>query len=136
MSYAAERAVIRQRFAAAWNNRTPIAWPNVDFRIPATAWVRFGFFPGPADQISVGGGGQDLYRADGDVVIEIFAPRGKGDPEAAELTDLAVEAFRGFRTASIAFWTPRATAGEEVDGWWKVDVIAPYQRDSRHARAS
>jgi hypothetical protein len=136
MSYLTERQAIQARFQAAWGTSTPVAWPGIHFRPPTNAaWVRFTVIPGPADQVSVGTA-TDLYRGDGDVLVEVFTPLGAGELQALTLADEVVEAFRGWRSGDLAFFTPRVLPGLETDGWWKTDVIAPYQRDSRHARAS
>ena len=136
MSYLSERQAIQSRFGDEWGDRTEVSWPNVDFSPPSgEAWVRFRVQSGPAAQVAMGGP-ENLYRHDGDVVIEVFAPRGHGERAALEHADLAAAAFRAWRTAELTFWTPRLTPAEVVDGWWKVDVICPFQRDNRFPAAS
>lgn len=134
--YVGERKAIWARFDSGWDGRTWVDWPGIGGRPPkGEAWVRFGIQNSPSAQISVGGS-QDLYRHDGAVVLEVFAPLGEGEDPALELADAAADVFRGWRGGGLKFFAPYVTQSERRDGHWKVDVICPFERDERLTRAS
>lgn len=149
MSYVAERQAIQGRIAGeveSWDEPAPIAWPNVDgWHVPGgeslaeqpsgRAWLRVRITGGPEEQASVGAP-EDLYRREGEVICEVFAPRGAGEREALEAAEKLAALFRGWRTSDLAFFAPRTTDPAVTDGWWKVDVIAAFEHDRRFAPAT
>ena len=141
--YAPEAQQIRDRFTAEWTDggspRTPVDYENehfdaqVDAADPTTGrplpWVRLTVFGSDASRASLGGS-VARYRHDGETVIEVFAPRGGGDAEARQLADHAAGIFRSWQSGELTFWTPRVVRLGREGQWYRLNVIAPFKRDS------
>lgn len=137
MGYEFEAQRILSRFAAEWTDNgdelTPIAWPNTPFDPPQSgAWVRITIQPSTSRVASIAGP-YTRFRHDGDVVVEIFAPHGDGTETALMLADRAAAIFRGFEHHNLTFFAPRMVHVGNRDGWYRVNVICPYQRDTAFA---
>lgn len=132
MSYEDEGVFIRSRFNSEWAGRTQVAYPNVPFSKPNAAWVRLGVNGSGADAVSVGDPDAIRYRHDGMVIVEVFTPVQSGDGESRELCDAAAAVFRGVKDAAtkLRFRAPYRIEVGVVDGWFKADVLCPFERDT------
>lgn len=131
MSYVSEAALIRNRFESQWSSPIPaFILENKKVSKPTDApWVRMTIQNGDANVACVGGS-TIRYRHDGSVIVEIWTPLGEGDGEARELGDLAASIFRGWESGGLRFWAPRVVPLGERNGWYRVNMIAPFQRDT------
>ena len=93
--YAEEFNDLAGAFAAEWNNRTPVAWPNVAFvpPNPPAPWCRFTVLNGAASVMSIGVPGHNRVVHPGRVVVQCFAPRGAGELAARQSADEAAGIF-------------------------------------------
>ena len=123
MTYAAERAAIETRFRDAWS-ATPVAWPNVPFTPPATAWVRFRLLSGAASNETLANG----VAYPGIIDIGVFVPEGVGTGQAATLADDAAAIFSNQRFSGVTCGAAYAIPVGESDGWHQVTVTVPYIR--------
>lgn len=130
VGYEAEASLIRARFEEQWDPRVPVNYPNMPDNKPAarTAWLRLSILPTDARVASIGGPAV-RYRHDGDIIAEIHAPENQGSGPALALADDVCAAFRAWRSGELIAWAPRVVVVGNRDGWYVVNVIAPYQRD-------
>lgn len=136
-SYLQEASAITARFAERWGDLTPVAWDDQGNETPGstegypylTDWVRFAVYPATANTTSIGGP-RLRYRHAGEVVIEIYAVPGQGPHKALSLADTACGIYRAWETPGLRFYAPRIVRVGNEGGWYRVNVIAPYQRDS------
>lgn len=132
MSYNAQAEAIRTRFRTQWADETPISWPNEPFKTPSppVPWVRFQILDNNAEQADIGGSAS-TYRHEGDVLVEVFVPLGSGEFRVRQLTQKVQDAFRGWQSGGMRFYTPRAVpVGKSEEIWWKINVLARFERDS------
>lgn len=138
MSYAAEFTAIKTRFETEWIDpldppapRTPVAWENEHFKAPAEPepWVRVTVFGSTASRASVGGTSA-RYRHDGEVIVEVWFPANEGSAGARTLADAAAAVFRAWQAGTLTFWTPRVVRVGREGAWYRLNVIAPFKRDS------
>lgn len=145
--YDAEGNAIQARFAGSWvtddsppKPLTLIAWENVAFTAPGSGpgapekqdWVRIQVLGSDATVVSIGGP-QVTHRHGGDVVIEIFGLPNTGPARVRQLADKACSIFRGWQSGGMVFWTPRVVDVGLQDGWYRKNVICPFQRDTAFA---
>ncbi len=132
MTLEAAHAALRQRFATGWGSTTPVQWPNQRFDIPETAWVRFVIEDADVQWRSMGDPGNNRERHIGQVVVQIFVPRGDGEGVSVEYADTIKAIFRGWQdaTSGVRFRVPpyARQAGTERK-WYQVNVVAPYEFD-------
>jgi hypothetical protein len=132
VSYTAQDQAIRTRFRSQWSGETPISWPNEEFRPPnpPAPWVRLRVMDFDAEQADIAGA-LSTYRHTGDVVVEVFVPLGSGEFRAKELAQKVQDVFRGWQSGGMRFYTPRAVpVGKSEEIWWKINVLARFERDS------
>lgn len=138
MTYVSEGAAIRAWFTAEWESGVPIhLLENSEFTDkPENApWARLAIRPNDVNAVAVGGP-VTRYRYDGDIILEIFTPSGTGDGRAKELADLGDTILRGRAEDGIQVWAARAITLGVRDGWYRINVIARYQRDEDHDSTS
>lgn len=129
--YVGEDAAIRTWFQAEWEAGVPIHLiEGSAFREKPTnaPWARLLIRPRASAVVSVGAP-IIRHRHVGSVIVEIFTPDGNGDGRAKELGDLACDILRGRQENGVVVWNARAIPLGVQDGWVRVNVIAPYQRD-------
>jgi len=134
MSYEQERDDIETHFLTEWTTTTKIRWDNVKWDNPAEdpSWVALTIITDEADQISLGD--NPRYRFPGMVIVQVFVKEGTGTGVVNQLADQVVEAFR-LRTLGTAptgfvkFQTPWKRREGVKNGWFQMNVFAPYQRD-------
>lgn len=134
MSYSSEKRAMEQRFAAAWNH-TPIQWPNVAFN-PTTLseWVRISIAGMESFQASMGDD-TNLFRYPGLVAVSIFVRPNSGAKRTDELVDAVCDIWRAAQFNGISMKTPYKVEIGVVDGWYQVNVLCSYQRDSYQSRS-
>ena len=137
--YVGEKATIRGWFRDGWESGVPIhliegsAFKDKPTNAP---WARLAIRPREARVASVGGPTAVNFRHDGDIILEIFTPDGLGDGRATELADLGCSIIRGKQDGGIVCWSARAIPLGTRDGWVRVNVIGPYQRDEQFSVSS
>ena len=129
--YVGEAATFRAWFSDGWEEGVPLALVenSAKFAKPTNApWARLAIRPVDSEVASIGGP-QVRYRQTGNLILEIFAPEGTGDGRARELADLACSIVRGREEARLRVWSARAIPLGVRDGWYRINVIAPYSWD-------
>lgn len=131
-TYQEEFDAIAAAFAAAWNNLTPVEWPNVALSPPAGPWARFNMIPGGATQASIGAPGSNIVRYAGTIDIQLFVPRKTGLAELNRLAENAIEILDSIDVEGIrvgrAYLTYIPPASDDV--WQQGNVRVKYTRDS------
>lgn len=135
MTFDAERQALETRFEDNWSY-TPVHWPNTKLETEGlTEWVRYANIPDSANIAGLGGGSQQLYRYHGMVVVQIFVMPNSGAARALQLAELVSDIWRSARFSGL---TMQATKIEIVginQGWYQIDAISPYHRDSYESRS-
>ena len=129
--YVGEAATIRAWFEDEWESGVPIKLLEnaAKFAKPDNApWARLSIHSNDAHVASVGGPNV-RFRHLGDIVLEVFAPEGIGDGRARELADLGCSIIRGRSENGVQVWAPKAIPAGTKDGWYQINVVAPFSRD-------
>ncbi|MDR1648765.1 MAG: DUF4128 domain-containing protein [Synergistaceae bacterium] len=131
--YAEEFNGLASAFAAAWNDRIPVAWPNVAFSPPQpqVPWCRFTILNARASRMTIGTPGGNRIVYPGRVVIQFFAPKNGGEIPARQYADEAEEIFRAINLAGYRFFVPEMThvRSTATDDWYQINLDCPFQRD-------
>jgi hypothetical protein len=133
--YATEAATILGRLKTEWDDTTPIAWPNVDFTPPATAWIRPTLLASDAARREMGATGTRTFRHHGLLLVQVFTPEGSGDGSARTYAEQVCGIFRGVQAGGITYEGPTGEAptargdGRDGNGWYMWTVTVPYTRD-------
>lgn len=138
MSYADEREVLGG-LVVPWAeaNSVPMAMPNRDFDPPkpdsGKTWGRLTIQQGNGFLLEISGPLRQ-ERFPGLAVVQLFAPSNQGDRGVLALADSLMAVLRrrrvSFTNGSVLFRTPYARAiGNGSDGWYQVNVTAPFIRD-------
>lgn len=131
--YAAEGVFLRTRFEAQWADRTPIAWPNDD-DFEATEgepWVRFTVNGDDgAAAASIGAPESVRHRFPGSVLVEVFTPKGSSTNENDTLCDAVIACYIHYTGSGVRFFTPQKIPVGVEGGWFKQDVLCPFERDT------
>lgn len=77
----------------------------------------------------VGFGTTGRYRHTGVVITQIFVPDDTGTTAALQMADAVDLIWRGASFNGIHFQTPDVTIVGNVQGWFQVNVVAPYYWD-------
>lgn len=135
MSAAKENTAIRTLFNTGWAGATPVAYENEPFTPPAdAAYVALIVKPDDAFQHELGGPGT-YFRHPGLIFVMVFSPPDKGNNAALVLADNVAAIFRR-QTSTIVdgrilYRAPSIKPiGLTDDGWFHVNVVIPYIRDS------
>lgn len=132
MNFNQAEAEIRQFFAAAWNDLTVIAWPDIKFNRPDNQnWVRFNCQENDGAQVSTGSPGSNRFRHYGTITIQVFQPQGQGSKEAREIATTALGVFMGAQTTNgIIFYDVLARQiGNDGEGFYQINVVASFYYD-------
>lgn len=123
-------ATIRAYFAAQWAGLTTVAYDDVKFDIPNGAtWARLTIRHSYGYQASIGSPGANRFRSIGTVIVQVFAPEGNASKDARAKADAALEIFRGLSHQGIDFYDAYAREIGNADGWFQINVIAPFRYD-------
>lgn len=135
MSAVRENTAIRTLFNTGWAGATPVAYENEPFTPPAdAAYVALIVKPDDAFQHELGGPGT-YFRHPGLIFVMVFSPPDKGNNAALVLADNVAAIFRR-QTSTIVdgrilYRAPSIKPiGLTDDGWFHVNVVIPYIRDS------
>ena len=139
MSATAENTAIRTLFNAGWGSTTPIAYENEEFDTPSdgeTSYVSLVIRPDDAFQHEIGST-RVTFRHPGLIFVMIFSPPDKGNAVALALAEQAAVIFRRqrstFTDGRILYRAPSTKPiGITDEGWFHVNVVIPYVRDSYH----
>lgn len=132
-----ENTAIRTLFNTGWAGATPIAYENEVFTPPANAsFVKLFVKPDTAFQYEIGST-KVTFRHPGLIFVMIFSPPDQGNAASLVLADNADAIFRrqssSFTDGRILYRTPTITPiGITDDGYFHVNVVIPYIRDSFH----
>jgi hypothetical protein len=132
MNFIQAEAEIRKFFNDAWNDATPIAWPDLKFTIPdAENWVRFNCQENDGQQVSMGSPGSNRFRHYGIVTIQVFAPQDQGSIEARQLATDALGVFMGAQTTNgVLFQDVQGRQiGNDGKGFYQINVLASFYYD-------
>ena len=121
MNFDAIRNAIENRFLTNWS-ATPVAWPNVPFPPPATAWVRLSLLDGQAGNETLANG----VAYPGVIDIGVLVPESAGAGQARTLADQAAAIFNNQRFGGVACRAAYATVIGAADGWWRMTVTVPF----------
>jgi len=124
---------IRSQFNSQFGALSPtydIAWENVTFTPPdREPWVRFTIREGEAS-LPAFGGGSNVYRHPGVVIVQVFAPDGTGDGTARQIADSIAAIYRGKRLSGVRFFDAPYINVVGTDGaWFQINVYAPFEYD-------
>lgn len=133
MSFGTVRNAINAAFNTAWASATPIAWPNVEFTKPDSAWVRITVDGNVSDQAAFGDG--VLHRNSGLIFIQVFIPDNQGPSSADTYAQNAADALQYKRIDHVSGGRPIRTWGATQrtvgndNGWFQVNVTIPFDYD-------
>lgn len=129
------RAAMQAFFHATWADKIPVAWDNTDDLNPSPdqAWVRFSVLhdgdPKSGQQTI---GSNNLFRRTGNLVANIFVPKGTGSETLDGYIQDVLNIFDGKTTAgpeAVRFFSGRARENG-VDGvWYMATVIFDFGYD-------
>ena len=137
VGYVEENTAIRTLFNAGWAGATPVTFENETFTPPNNAaYASLVIRPDDAFQHEIGSTGAH-FRHPGLIFIMIFSPPDKGNAAALALADQAAVIFRRqrstFTDGRILYRAPTITPiGITDEGYFHVNVVIPYIRDSYH----
>lgn len=136
MSFQLERQAIETKAATDW----ALAQPGVELFFdnvpegpisPSTKYARLFILPAGSEQITLETGSGSTHRAAGVIMIQCFAPLGRGSKEALDLADSAANIFRNARlTNGVLCRSPRRDPGRATGSHFQVNVVIPFQRDT------
>jgi hypothetical protein len=132
-----ENTAIRTLFNAGWAGATPVAYENEKFSPPQNAsFAKLFIKPDDAFQHEIGST-KVTFRQPGLIFVMIFTPPDKGNAAALALADTAAVIFRRqsstFTDGRILYRAPSIKAiGITDEGYFHVNVVIPYIRDSYH----
>jgi hypothetical protein len=134
LTFDTERQVFESRFDANWVS-TDIRWPNTSFSTKdRSEYVAYHNVTDDAKQKSLGGD-PVLYRYFGNIVIQIFVVPNSGATRALQLAEQVADVWRSAIFSGITMGAPKTVTVGIVDGWYQLDVISPYHRDSFESRS-
>lgn len=132
-----ENTAIRTLFNTGWGVTTPIAYENEPFTPQADkAYVSLIVRPDDAFQHEIGST-KVTFRHPGLIFVMIFTPPDEGNAGAISLGEQAAAIFRRqsstFTDGRILYRAPSVQPiGITDEGWFHVNVVIPYIRDSYH----
>jgi hypothetical protein len=140
MDFRAATDVILNRFKAQWGvlhaSDCPSVWPNMEFTpatgfVPAThvGWVRATVLGGEAQQATLGDVGGRRFRVTGVVVVQVFAPTGRGPIAALDLADDVAAVFEGVTTGGVVLGASTISPAGRDGEFFQVNVRTPFYFD-------
>lgn len=132
----------------AWQDRTPIAWPNVAWpaatphpREGEAPWAAFYIRHDGSDQATIAEEGRRTFTRTGGLSLQVFVPAGqRGLTDATALAMVAANAFEGKTVDGVRFYRVGVrTVGADrtevkgqdtlSDAWFQVNVHADFEFD-------
>ena len=134
MTFETQERAFETRFNDNWSH-TDIRWPNIAFTTrDRTEFVAFFNITDPVKEKSLGSP-TVLYRHFGEIVIQIFVMPNSGATRVLQLAELVSDIWRSAQFNGITMGaTSVVTVGVE-EGWYQVDAISPYYRNSFESRS-
>jgi hypothetical protein len=132
-----ENTAIRTLFNAGWGSTTAIAYENEPFTPQSDEpYVSLIIRPDDAFQHEIGST-KVTFRQPGLIFVMIFTPPDQGNAGAIALGEKAAVIFRRqsstFTDGRILYRAPSVQPiGITDEGWFHVNVVIPYLRDSYH----
>jgi len=132
-----ENTAIRTLFNTGWAGATEVAYENEPFTPPKNAsFVKLFVKPDLAFQHEIGST-KVTFRHPGLIFVMIFSPPDQGNAATFALADAADAIFRrqtsSYTDGRILYRTPTITPiGITDEGYFHVNVVIPYIRDSYH----
>ncbi len=128
------RQAIYKRFQDEWGTTTPVAWPNVEFRVEDLAdgdpWVEFRVLHSGARQMSMGNVGNRRFTASGTIMVRIFVPVGTNMATADELSQKVLTILEARRiTDTLVTQAGVAREGAPSGKFLTVVVVLPFTYD-------
>lgn len=127
---APESAWIRATLVAGLSSPVPIVWDNTGGDPPDDAYIRMSIQRPGADNVSMGVPSAPIVRHDGLLILEVLTPAGHGTGENERLCDELAGIFRNISGDGIHFRVPHVARVGVTDGWYKQDVLCPFERDT------
>ena len=91
-------------------------------------WIRVTYQTASADQISLGS--NPRYRYEGVLYVQIFVEPDIGTGRSTELVDMVTALLRSNTINGITFKVPKAFKVGVVNGWYQVNVVTNFYRES------
>ena len=138
VGYVDENTAIRTLFNTGWAGATPVAYENEKFVPEANVtFAKLMVRPDNASQIELGDSNGVHFRHPGLIFVMIFSPPDQGNAAALTLADQAAAIFRRqsstFTDGRILYRAPTVEPiGITEEGYFHVNVVIPYIRDSFH----
>lgn len=126
MSFEALTHSIESRFNTNWSS-TPVAYENVPFTPPNTAWVRLTVIAGFGNTKGIMGTGVTV-EDNGLISIQVFVPEGTGTNESKTLVDAAISIYEHTRFDGILAYTASPVSVGVSDGWHQTNITIPFRR--------
>lgn len=135
MSFDAERQSIEDRFGSNWS-ATAVRYENVKFSTKEhDEFVSLVYIPDDKKEKSLGTDPVQ-FRSYGEIVVQIFVKPNSGAARALQLADLVADIWRAAKFDGITVMAPRVVKVGVNDGWYQVNVISPYYRDTYELRSA
>ena len=113
---------------AAWTT-APICWPNTPPLTSSNApWVRFAVIPFAKTWPTTPAGTKRVM--DGEIVVQVFVPSGKGAGQARTLADAIGAHFNKYASGGVQCHEPSApVVVGDMDGWFQINAIIPWRAE-------
>lgn len=127
--YAAEEQAILAHLDEHYSS-LPVAWPNQPFKRPdASGWVEVRVTDQEAFRVTLGA--SHRVRHPGMLMATVHWPAGEASQPALGEADTIASLFRDTTiTPGLTFRSPTVRKLGPDDGWYRVQVTAPFYRDS------
>lgn len=116
--------------AAAWGERTPIAWPNVNFTPPdpdagPAEWIKVDLLWGAAEAMTMGlpGSGRARNTIVGVLQVAVFAPRNTAGAVLMAHGDAVRDAVNRVEVNGVRFGVPSAPQPGD-DSRWEMRTVS------------
>lgn len=121
-------------FKTVWDaTGHPALYENVADDPPTTAtpWARITLQHFPGGQRSLAGeAGARRWERNGQIIVQVFTPIGKGTGEAYDLAKIVADAYEGKATASQVWFRGVRVNNIGPDGaWFQLNVIVQFTYD-------
>ena len=128
------RKAIEVQLKSNWTT-TDIAWDNVIYTPTArTAYIKLKISYQDVDQVS--GGQKPLFRAYGQVTIEVYVPIGTGTNTIRGYADSLTTIFENIDLTNVQFLATYINRIGDIGEHYQLNVITPFYADSALTNAS
>lgn len=124
-----------QAFKDAWEDRTPVDWPNVarsgpHLRDGKASWAAVDISHDGSDQHSFGQEGERTFTRTGGITVRVFVPAGeRGLTPASDLATVAANAFEGKTHGGVRFYRVGVKTVGRDGSWYQVNAHADFEFD-------